>query len=251
MEHIEELARQSGKRHTSLSLFLALYLMLLAFFITLLSLSTFEEDRQTRAVDSVNAAFNRFETTSLGRFTGDAGLAVQEARSFHEELEGLFEAAIPAVKITHRSQGRVMEVDLPVEALFVPGEARLREPHLRLLDRIVAGLSTAPRGYRYVMEFVTGSDYPTGELLPLAETLAMARAGVLARTLVERGAPPAAVVVGVSPLEAGRARMTFTMADEAADRPDLSRPLAEPVPQAPEDAEAGAAPDADAGPAQE
>ncbi len=250
MEHIEELARQSGKRHTSLSLFLALYLMLLAFFITLLSLSTFEEDRRTRAVESVNAAFNRFETTSLGRFTGDAGIAVQEARALYDDLQGVFEAAIPAVKISHRSQGRVMEVDLPVEALFVPGEGRLRENQLRLLDRIVAGLSSAPRGYRYVMEFVTGSDYPTGELLPLAETLAMVRAGVLARTLVERGAPPATVVVGLSPLEVGLARMTFTVVDEGADLPDLSRPLAEPVPEAP-DADAGTAADTDAGPALE
>lgn len=226
MEHIEELARQSGKRHTSLSLFLALYLMLLAFFITLLSLSHFEEERSARAVDSVNAAFNRFETTSLGLFTGDAGVAVQEARAWYDAVAGVLEAEIPASKITYRSQGRIMEVTLPAEALFVPGESRVRDAHLRLLDRMVAGVNAAPDGYRYVMEFVIGSDYPTGDLLPLGETLAVARAGTLARIMVQRGAPAGSVVVGVAAGLEGLARMTFTMTEDRGGALDLGRPLA-------------------------
>lgn len=218
MEHIEELARQSGKRHTSLSLFLALYLMLLAFFITLLSLSTFEEDRSARAVDSVNAAFSRFETTTLGRFTGDAGTAVQEARALFDDIEAVFETEIAAAKVTRPGRGRLLQVEMPVDALFAPDSARIREPHLRLIDRIVAGLNSAPRGYRYVMEFVTGSDYPTGGLLPLEETLAVARAGTLARTLVDRGAPAASVAAGIAAEEAGIARMTFSLVEDAAGR---------------------------------
>lgn len=226
MEHIEDLARGDDKRqHASLSLFLALYLMLLAFFITLLSLSTFEEERAARAVDSVNATFSRSETTALGRFTGDAGVAVQEARAWQDTLEGVFEAAIPAVKVTRRSRGRIMELEFPADALFVPGEARVREVHLPLLDRIVAGLSSAPPGYRYVMEFVTGSDYPTGDMMPLGVTPAVERAAVLARTMVERGAAPGGVVTGVSAAEAGRARMTFTVVEEAGDADWLGRPL--------------------------
>lgn len=226
MEHLQDLARapQAGKRHMSLSLFLALYLMLLAFFITLISHSSFEPEKSARTIDSLNATFPAATSTSLGRFTGDAGVRVAEARAFLDVAQGMFEAAIPATRVTERASGRLLELTLPEEALFPPGVAEVRRPHLRLLDRIAAGMASAPPGYRYVMEIVTTSDY-SGDVLPLGTGLAMERAGALARAVVERGAPPDAVVTGLVPGDAAVVRLTFRVVAAGPVGVEAGRPV--------------------------
>lgn len=229
MEHIDDLAppTQAGKRHMSLSLFLALYLMLLAFFITLISHSTFEEEKSARTIDSLNATFPAARSTSLGRFTGDAGVRVAEARAFHDVVSGVFEAAIPATRVTERLPGQVLELTMPAAALFRTGMAEIREPHRRLFDRIAAGMAAAPAGYRYVMEIVAGSDYPDGGPYPLGQSLAVERAASVARVMVERGAPADAVVAGLSGDDADEdmVRLTFRVVEAARMSLDPGEPI--------------------------
>jgi hypothetical protein len=231
MDHPEDptLHGWAGTRHASLSLFLALYLMLLAFFIALIAHSTFEEKRSIRALESLNATFQRFASSSLGRFTGDAGTVVDEARAFRTTARGLFEAAIPAAKVEDIGRGALLEVTLPTESLFEPGAATVRRAHLRLLDRLVAAMGAPPDGYRYIMEFVTSSDYSTGETARTGETLALARAGSLARTMVARGAAPGLVVAGVTTRDAAgpdEAFFRFSLVEMEGTRLDWSGPIA-------------------------
>lgn len=231
MEHSDDpsLHGWAGTRHASLSLFLALYLMLLAFFIALIAHSTFEEQRSTRALESLNATFQRFASTSLGRFTGDAGVVVAEARAFKRTVGGLFEAAIPAAKVEEIGRGALLEVTVPTESLFEPGLASVRRPHLRLLDRLVAAMGAAPEGYRYIMEFLTASDYSTSEPSGARETLPLDRAGSLARTMVARGAAPDMILAGVSTRDAAgpdEAVFRFSLVEIEAASLDWQGPIA-------------------------
>ncbi|WP_404384841.1 hypothetical protein [Caenispirillum salinarum] len=231
MEHSDDptLHGWAGTRHASLSLFLALYLMLLAFFIALIAHSTFEEQRSMRAMDSLNATFQRFGSTALGRFTGDAGTMVAEARAFKTTARGLFEGAIPAAKVEDVGRGRLLDVTVPAESLFEPGLAAVRRPHLRLLDRLVAAMASPPEGYRYIMEFLTASDYSTGETSGARETLALDRAGSLARTMVARGAPPDMIVAGVTTRGAAgpdEAVFRFSLVEAEAADLDWQGPIA-------------------------
>lgn len=224
----------SGARHASLALFLALYLMLLAFFITLISHSSFEAEKSARTIDSLNARFQASGGTLLGRFTGDAGVVVAEARSFFEAVGTVFETAIPLARVAEPVPGRVLEVTLPAEAIFTPGLAEVRPARRDLLDRVAAAMGGAPPGYRYGMEIVIGSDYPVGDPLPLTETLATARAGALARAAVARGVPAAALAAGVEPGAEGIVRLTFRVSDAAEAAVVLGPAIAPPAP--PEDA---------------
>lgn len=121
-----------------------------------------------------------------------------------------------------------MEVSVPADSLFEPGLAAVRRPHLRLLDRLVAAMAAPPTGYRYIMEFVTSSDYSTGETALGRETLALARAGSLARTMVARGAPPAAIAAGVVPRDGAgpdTARFRFSLVEARPAELDWQGPI--------------------------
>ena len=138
-----------------MALFLGLYLLVLAFFILLVTISTREEVKANAVMDSLSATFSTIlpPSTSPAAFTARED-SIQAGQEFQERVTRLFATTLQVAKVESVQPGRLMRVLLPSDSLFFPGETRIRESRYPLLDRMVAAMSGRPPGVRYDMEFV-------------------------------------------------------------------------------------------------
>jgi len=191
-------------------IFLGLFLLVLAFFIMLVSISTFEPVKSTAVMDSLSSTFTTVlpptsDPTDFNAKDGD----IIAGEAFQEQLTTIFSTAVQIEKIEVVQPGRLMRLHMPSSALFKADEAAVRDDMLPLLDRIVATLSNRPPGLRQDMEVIIGTALTGNFYLPLQQTLEMARVGELARTIVGRGAPPDSVSVGIKSGDQGNVSIWF------------------------------------------
>jgi len=189
----------------TIALFLGLYLVVLAFFILLVTISSVEETKSKKVMDSLSSAFTSIVPPSadLQTFQSKDGdvLAGQE---FQQQVTGIFSTALGIDKVETVQPGRQMRLLLKADSIFFQDEARIRPAMFPLLDRAVAALSNRPPGLRYDLEFVIG--VPTaedGKTMPTTETLEVRRAGAFAQEMNARGIPPDSVAVGMRPGHVG------------------------------------------------
>lgn len=190
----------------SLSLFLGLYLLILAFFILLVSLSTIEERKARAVMDSLSATFAGTERPagSIGGIReGDRLLLTQQ------ELIGAFSALVRVVEVDVVKPGQLMRIGLPEAVVFEPGTVGPRAALTPIVDRVVAALSSPPAGLRIETELMIERGN-TRE----ARMLAAARADALVRGLIARGAPPARVSIALAKGAQARVWLTFRIDDE-------------------------------------
>ena len=191
-------------------IFLGLYLLVLAFFIMLVSISTFEKVKSTAVMDSLSSTFATVlpptgDPTDFNAKDGD----IIAGEAFQEQISTIFTTAIQVEKVEVVQPGRLMRLQMKSNALFRPDRAEVREDQLPLLDRVVAVLSNRPPGLRQDIEVVIGTRALEGGTTPVGQTLELARVGELARTMVGRGAPPDSVAVGVKIGDPGEVEMWF------------------------------------------
>ncbi len=191
---------REGSGGSTISLFLGLYLLVLSFFILLVTISTREELKTRAVMDSLTSTFRTIlpPSTDLTAFSAKEGEVVIRQR-FQEQITKIFTAAMRVIKLEIVQPGRVMRVVMPADALFFTGGTEIRPARFPLLDRLVATLSARPPGVRYDMEFVIGSAYTPDNDLPLRQTLEMSRVGSFARAMLARGVPPDSISVGLKP----------------------------------------------------
>lgn len=199
----------------TIALFLGLYLVVLAFFILLVTISTVEDTKSKKVMDSLSSAFTSIVPPSadLQSFKSKDGdvLAGQE---FQQQVTGIFSTALGIDKVETVQPGRQMRLLFKADSLFFQDEARIRPAMYPLLDRTVAALSNRPAGLRYDLEFVIG--VPTaadGKTMPVEETLEVRRAGAFAQEMNARGIPPDSVAVGMRPGHVGEVVIWFYTRD--------------------------------------
>jgi outer membrane protein OmpA-like peptidoglycan-associated protein len=182
----------------TITLFLALYLLVLAFFILLVSISSTEEVKSKALMESLTSTFSsvlppRMDLTAFNATTGDF-LAADE---FQRQVTGLFSTVIGVVKVEMIQPGRLMRVELDGDSLFELDKDTVREGQYAFMDRLVAALSANPPGLRFEMEFVVPTPWSGVQTLPTTQSLSIRRAGSFARNLLSRGAPPGSVSIGI------------------------------------------------------
>ncbi len=191
-----------GHGGSSIALFLGLYLLILAFFIMLVSISTLEEVKSKAAMKSLSATFTSIlppslELTAVSSTEG----AVLAGQQFQQQITNIFSTTIQVTKVDVIQPGRLMRVLVKSDVIFKPDAADIRDSSQAFMDRIVASVSGRPPGLRFDMEFVMQSPYVTGTDLPTEQTLEMSRAGNFARQMMARGLPPDSIAVGLEPGE--------------------------------------------------
>lgn len=198
-DNTHQTSHEAMGSHTT-ALFLALYLLVLAFFIILVTISSPEDVKSKAVMNSLTSTFSSLlpPTTDLTAFASREG-DMLAGQAFQEEITGIFATAIQVAKVEIVQPGKLMRVILPADALFFGETTEIREGQIPLLDRIVASLSAGVPGLRHDMEFIVGSEYTTETNLPTGETLETTRAGVFARAMQARGVPPESVSVGLKP----------------------------------------------------
>lgn len=191
-----------ARPNPSLSIFLGLYLLVLAFFILLVSLSTIEEMKARAVMDSLSATFGnaRPSGTSVGPGNGDPALL------FERDLTATFASLVHVAEVEIVKPGRIMRASLPLAAVFADDAAELRPALDPLLDRVVAAVSSPPGGLVVSLELA---------LAPAAEAaepgLPAARVDGFAREMLARGAPPDRLAIALAPHAEGRVWLTFAI----------------------------------------
>ncbi len=191
---------REGSGGSTTSIFLGLYLLVLSFFILLVTISTREELKSQAVMDSLTSTFRTIlpPSTDLTGFSAKDGTVLIGQR-FQEQITKIFTTTMRVIKVEIVQPGRLMRLVMPADALFFAGGTEIRPARFPLLDRVVATLSGRPPGLRFDMEFIVGSAYTPDNDLPLRQTLEMARAGAFARAMLARGVPPDSISVGLKP----------------------------------------------------
>lgn len=216
-------------RDTGTMLFLSLFLLLLAFFILLNSLSTFEEVRSRAVLSSVASTF---KTDVLPDTTAEILIStlgpVPQPEDVTDELERLWVTAVPVTKVETLKPGRTLQMSLRKTDVFVGGETAVRTDRNDLMRATAYALAARLEGFTVQARITLGIDRlsdvrtrsdPSFEAIvgtvpdvvnpddPEALVVERAlvdpsfisfqRSALFARALVEGGAPPGGLSTGL------------------------------------------------------
>ena len=218
-------------------LFLSLFLLLLAFFILLNALASFETHRAQAVVRSVQNTFqSRLESDNRAEVLVPTLGVDPEPEAVTEELERIWLTAFPLMTVDQLQPGRTFQLTMRFSDVFEADSADIRPDRVALIRATAAVLANRPEGYLTQMQALLGitrlgqraggdlstpvpqepfqfSDgaYTPEEVLrrldnaaanvegttPRPGELAFERAVTIANTMLGAGAPPDALSVGV------------------------------------------------------
>lgn len=183
-------------------MFAALYLVLFAFFILLVGLSHPDTPKSEALVESVRQALQPAADTD-----GEDALFLA-GRSALAELGGDLQALLRIARVQHPGRGAELRLSIPESDLFDEDAIEPASAAVPVIDRIATALDTPPPGLRLTMMLTMPMPLPqsaegpapeNGDAAPLAR--AARRAAAFATALIDRGASPKAITVGVSPTQ--------------------------------------------------
>lgn len=206
--HLKRAVDSGSHGRTTLYLFLSLYLLVLAFFIMLVSISKPEDGKSKLVMQSLIATFGTVPSsdqiaTSSEEKGRDAG------QSFQEEITGIFATSLQVAKVEAVQPGRVMLVKVPTKILFMPGKSELKLIEDDFLERLVSALAGRPKDRHQDLEFVLGAKMGSNGNFLLGRTLEIERANIFANEMLRRGAPPDSFAVGVEPGDVDMVKFWF------------------------------------------
>ena len=210
-------AKQPGQRQSNSHILalLSLKILLLAFFILLNALASFEEERRSAVVDSVRQAFQGVLPAQLNISAAPAAIDIFEgAENVVEALHQLFGNSLPVVETTESPGTWTLRVDVPVSDLFADGGEALVPDGAETL-RLIAGVLGDERfgAPAYHLDLLYG--IPGAGSGIEGHRAALKRAGALVRELERQGLPPARMSGGLLPSFADKVRFYFTIQLEA------------------------------------
>ena len=172
-------------------LLLGLFMLMLAIFIILVSLSTVAEHRARAVIQGMATTFK--SAAAVVNFVPPLGLDPEAPGTGNfPELGRLVQAAIPGARAETPPAAARLRLAVPSAALFGKGRSAALAPDGRnLLGELARGIAARPQGLRYDVEFLVGrgrvGDWP----------LAAARGAAVAETLIAAGAPRDSVAIGI------------------------------------------------------
>ena len=118
---------EQPERPDVVPVFLGLFLLVLAFFIMLVSISTFEQVKSSAVMDSLTSTFTTVlpPTSDPTEFSAKDG-DILAGEAFQEQITSIFSTAIQVEKIEVVQPGRLMRLRLNVNSLFREGESSVR-----------------------------------------------------------------------------------------------------------------------------
>lgn len=213
------LKRLFGSEGT-MGLFVALYLILLAFFILMNAVSDVAANKAAVAMESVNVTFK--ESRQLdNKLTIDPSAA--DVASKDKVLSQIKRAFLAEMDLQGRfatKGGNTFEVRFPAEKLFQRGSLRVRADMTPFLDQLIAVVQSAPsdRPLQLAILFGSGEGVVSREMTRPQE-IAVRRAGALARYLQRKGVKDGLFTTGFTSVPEGQIFAAFWSAPNKANEP--------------------------------
>ncbi len=201
-----------GAAETANETFLALFLIVLAFFILLTSISKREEDRAKAVLGSLGSTFSENALVVTGPLDYTFGTGVYWTSGTAEKsMRGLFQSTFPLARISPYQPFGSLVFEVPADEVFVSGGSLLQAQETDFLERLATILTHERPGIVFETEitvFVTPEAARAEGDSPV-RALALARAGAFARALVDRGVTPARISAGIAEGRPGLVRLAF------------------------------------------
>ena len=200
---------------------LSLYLIILAFFIMLNTMSQREGSRTEGVLDSISSSFKEYpQTTIVSLEASDQGAGEDDAPGFEKSIEELFESAFPLAEVKVLEALDQIEVTLPLDSMFESGGTGIRGKHEPVLDRLAKLLSYQFSGKIHEVEALLSLAPPSDVEEADAEEadagagngdalLAVGRAGAMARELSARGVRASVIAIGIERRDPNKMRLLF------------------------------------------
>ena len=205
----------------SLVALLCLYLVLLAFFVLLNSMTEPDQQRTRSVLESVHEAFDQDIRLQLPPLQEEAPAATRKdaVALLAGELSALLGSLEPVALEPDQRGSDVLRLELEPSFLFGTDDAELRPERLGLLDAVVEALGKPPLSDFHVeVEALHGVE----TLAQASGGLEVARSGRLVRALADAGLPAERLAAGLVPGTTASLLLEFRLFD----RPPESSPLA-------------------------
>ncbi len=185
-----------------------LQLMLLAFFIVLVGMSSFDATRVDSVLGSIQQKFAALPGAGQGEDAVPSADAIS-LEAVRDEVTGVLATMLQLDRIERTGTGAV-EIELAADKLFAEGTDQLLPGIDHMLQRTVAAIDRRPTGFRYELDVLVGrpQDGPT-------DALAIDRAGALVRAFIGFGAHPSSMAAGLQPASPGRVRLVLRLIEGA------------------------------------
>ena len=193
---------RESPRNPLLMLVLSLYLLLLAFFVVLNTISNVEITRSTAVSGSLNETFaadGRPAEESVTLVSSQGNLFADVA--FLARLGHLVQTELAFAQVEEVRPGRVMAVIMSADSLFIPGREAINPLHRDVIDRVARALISPSPGVRYDVDILVGRSGP--------DDLVLARSAYLANVFAAAGAPPRSIAAGIEQDAPGQLRFLF------------------------------------------
>ena len=175
-------------------LFLSLFLLLLAFFIFINSVSTYKEKKTTDVVESIRASFPAVVSSKQFFQLRSLKKSVVSPTVFNE-LDELFQHLFRDRKLKISFDNKIAQIDIPVNLIFEKATAVRLDKLETLLVRLAAIIVRAENEYPLGTEIVFGY---AGTLEEKFENqLIQERCSVIMSILLEKTVPKGSVAVGL------------------------------------------------------
>ncbi|RKQ72697.1 hypothetical protein [Oceanibaculum indicum] len=175
---------------------LSLYLLLLAFFILLQSISTFEDQRAGEVMEGVNRSFPSF--LKSGTVGGDRMTSggLTEGAEASARLGPLFESQFTLSPTARMTPADSFRATVPLAELFEGPSEGLNPQIAPFLDQLADILQRPPAGARIELELLIPEKPAAIGASGNAETPTMRRLANLVQALVQAGAPASVLSIG-------------------------------------------------------
>ncbi|WP_417317907.1 hypothetical protein [Emcibacter sp.] len=225
MKHLdleEDGEKQSANDQTT-GIFVSLYLIVLAFFMVMNSISNQEENRVAAATESVTRAFkNPFEPDADFIDVTSSADSVTPNDEFYDQIQGVFASLVGFEGKFPSQGGHIISVNFSVNDLFERGTAQFRIDQREFLNQLAVFLKTGRQSDKREIEFLvsTGKDLPQGP--QYWKDLNILRAGAIVAKLEDLGVAGDQISIGVVTGKKNRITVTFFNREKINSRQSLS-----------------------------
>ncbi len=204
------------------SLFVSLYLIILAFFMVLNSISNQSQTKVKSATDSVTRAFdNPFAPDAdFVDVTGD-DTNILPNDEFYEQLRGVFASLVGFEGRFPTQGGNVIRVEFDQSTLYQDESSEFKNNQQAFLTQLANFLNDEGFGTKREVEYIiyTGDQFPTG---PNYWTdISILRSGALVSRMTQMGVREDQLSIGVAPGEVDKLEISFSIRDAVTSRQDL------------------------------
>ncbi len=194
-------------------LYVSLYIVILAFFILLNTMSTYEEVKAERVVESLKKtfAFDRPVTLEFDHATGPpSGSAKEEFFNAIEEYASRF---IPVDQVKVKRGGDFIEIHVPMFVVFTGDSANLNPVNLNVMEGFVSAYRKTEEKIKVVLDVSVDARQESGlrYLTSQANPLTVMQAGALARYFELSGMAPSKLTAGLKSRDKNLVRYRFTV----------------------------------------